>query len=312
MSKSTKKIQKQEKKDMLRTLVPYFKLKMGDIGDRVSCKLGGYAQPNDKIQDDIIDSVDDSKKMTFGLYNVSYMTQHCNISGSYLVKHEKLPIFCKHVLYARQFLSGNLFSCYLYFTLDEKTLSVVQGKKRDIVDKDGKIIQVDDFSKYYNLLMSGTFTMELLTIDEDFLTKFVEQKRDKLSDQFMLESMEEFENASDNEKDIILSNINLKIDSIIEIYKNYFQPITIENPRKKKIIAKMNELFSNPHMEELIEFGLKLRDKKRIEESCPDQTFEKPKKVINLKELKEFEGSDCLDDKINEMLADYSDSDESV
>jgi len=312
MSKSVKKSQKQGKKDVLKTLVPYFKLKMGEVGDRVSCKLGGYAQPNDKIQDEPIDSIDDNKKMNFGLYEVAFMTQHCNISGSYLVKNDKLPIFSKHVLYSRQFLSGNLFSCFLYFTLDEKTLEMVKNKKKEIKTSDGRIMQIDDFSKYYNLLMSGTFTMELLTIDDDFLQKFLEFKRDKLEEEFMLDYIDEFEKGDDNEKDLILLKINEKIKTSLNIYEKYFEPITIEKPRKKKIIQAMDDLFSNPHMKELINFGLKLRDKKRIEESCPDQTFEKPKKVINLKDLKEFENDECLDDKINEMLENCSDSDNSM
>lgn len=306
MSKSVKKAQKEAHRDILKTLVPYFKLTMGEFGGRATCKLGGYAQPNDKIQDDIIESIDDKKKATYGVYETSYITQHCNISGSYLIKNDKLPIYCKSVLYNRQFLSGNLFSCYLYFTLDEKTIEIVHGKKKEIISNGQKMI-VDDFSKYYNLLMSGTFTMELLTIDDDFLKFFLEHKRDKLESEYMMEYINEFEQGDDNEKETILSKINDKIEIMLNIYKKYFEPITIENPRKRKIIQAMDELFANPHMDEFIEFGLKFRDKKRIEESCPDQTFERPKKVINLKDLKEHE--DHLDEKIDELLENCSDSD---
>jgi hypothetical protein len=303
---SNKKAKKQGERDVLKTLVPYFRLKMGELGGRATCQLAGYAQPNDKIQDDIIDSVDDGKKSTHGVYEISYMTQHCNISGSYLVKNDKLPIYCKSVLYSRQFLSGNLFSCYLYFTLDEQTKETVQNKTKKVMSN-GVEVEVKDYSKYYNRLMSGKFTMELMTIDDDFLKNFLEHKRDELESEFMMEYIDEFEGANDEEKENILSKINDKIDVMLSVYKKYFEPVEIENPRKKKIIQAMDDLFANPHMSELISFGLKFRDKKRIEESCPDQTFERPKKVINLRELKEHE--DNLDEKLDEMLENCSDSD---
>lgn len=293
MSKSaTKKSKKQETKDILKTLVPYFKLTIGQLGGRATCKLAGYAQPNDKIQDEGIESVDDGKSFTYGAYDVNYLTQHCHISGSYLVKNDKLPIYNKSVMYSRQFLSGNLFSCYLYFTLDEQTKTALT-----------------DYTKYYNRLLSGTFTLELMTIDDDFLDNFIAHKREKLESEYMIDIIDEFENANDEEKENLLSKMTEKIDVLLDVYKNYFKPITIENPRKLKIIQAMDKLFANPHMSELIEFGLKFRDKKRIEESCPDQTYERPKKVINLKDLKEFEGTDELEARIDAMLENCSDSD---
>lgn len=310
MSKSAKKTQKQGKRDMLRNLVPYFRLTLGELGGRVTCKLGGYSQPKDKIQDEIIDSIDDKRKESYGLYETGYITQHCNISASYLVKNDKLPVYCKSVLYSRQFLSGNLFSCYLYFTMDDQTKDFVSGRTKEIIS-DGKKVVINDYSKYYNMLMSGKFTMELLTIDDDFLKNFLERKRDDLEAEFMLECVDEFDGANDDEKEIMLSKMNDKIDIMLNVYKKYFEPIEIENPRKNRIIKAMDDLFSNPHMAELIEFGLKFRDKKRIEESCPDQTFERPKKVINLRELKECE-EDNLDERIDEMLENCSDSDQSV
>lgn len=308
MSKLAKS-DKQSQKDMLKTLVPYFRLTFGELGGRVTCKLGGYAQPNDRLQDEIIEAVDDDKKFKYGVYDVNYLTQHCNISGSYLVKNEKLPIYCKSVLYSRQFLSGNLFSCFLYFTLDDKTKETVQNKKREIM-QDGKKITIDDYSKYYNRLMSGTFTLELMTIDDDFLKNFLEYKRDELESTIMSEFIEEFDNADDDIRCEIMAKINDRIEIELKIYEKYFEPIVIENPRKKKVIQAMNDLFANPHMDELIQFGLKFRDKKRIEESCPDQTFERPKKVISLKELKEYTNENELDEKIDAILNNCSDSDD--
>jgi hypothetical protein len=296
MSKSTK-VAKKSKKDLkadqreiFKSLVPIFKLKLGSMGNRVLCKLQGYVQNGEKIQDDAVDSIDDKRTETFGMYDISYLTTQCNISGSYLVKNDKLPIMCKSVMYNRKFLSGNLFSCFLYFTIDSTT--------RDILT---------DPSKYNDRMMSGTFTVELLTIDDDFLENFLKHKKHILEDQLMESLIDAFENANDDEKENIMTNIQNTINVKLEVYKKYFEPISIETPKKTKIIATMDELFANPHMTELIDFGLKFRDKKRIEESCPDQTFEVPKKIINLKDLKD--DPDNMDEKLDKLLENCSDSD---
>ena len=308
MSKSVKKTKKQEEHNILKNLVPYFRLSLGDLGGRVTCKLGGYAQPNDRIQDNIIESIDDEKSLKYGLYDVNYLTHHCNISGSYLVKNDKLPIYCKNVLYSKQFISGNLFSCFLYFTLDDQTKDLIQNKTRKVVIN-GEEKLIDDYSKYYNRLMSGKFTLELMTIDDDFLKKFLEYKKEKLESTIMIDYIDQFENSNEDEQEKIMLEISDKINVVLDVYKKYFEPIEIENPRKNKIVKMMDDMFDTEHMKEFIDFGLKFRDKKRIEESCPDQTFERPKKVINLKELKDYEGN--LDEKIEEIINDYSDSEQS-
>ena len=290
VAKKSKKDLKSDQRDLFKSLVPIFKLKLGNLGNRVLCKLQGYVQDGEKIQDDPVDSIDDKRTETFGMYDISYMTTQCNISGSYLVKNDKLPIMCKSVMYNRKFLSGNLFSCFLYFTLDNATREMLT-----------------DPSKYNDRMMSGEFTLELLTIDDDFLETFLKYKRGILENQLMESLFDAFDAANDDEKENIMTNIQNTVTEKLEVYKKYFEPITIESPKKHKIVAAMDGLFANSHMTELIDFGLKFRDKKRIDESCPDQTFEVPKKIINSKDLKD--DPDNIDEKLDKLLENCSDSD---
>lgn len=288
----TKNLTKQDKKNILKSLVPVFKLKMCALGNRSQCKFSGYVGENEKIYDDMLPSQDDNRKETFGQYELTYITTHCNISGSFLLKNNKLPVLCKSASYSRKFLSGNIFNVFLYFTLDDATITNLTNP-----------------TQYVNRLMSGTYTLELITIDDDFLENFVKFKKQRLENDLFEASCVDFDKSLDDEKEQIMLDIEKKITKEIETIESYFKPIQIENPRKKKIIEEMDKMFSMPLMTEFIDFGLKFRDKKRIEESCPDQTFEKPKKIINLKELKN--NIENIDDKLDEMLANISDSDNS-
>src|SRR5690606_19995701 len=85
----------------------------------------------------------------------------CNIPGDFLIKNSRIPVYYLSIIYNRQFITGNLFNIFLYFTIDEET------KKR-----------LDKPNKYYKALMNGKFSLQFVPVDENFLDKikiFVER-----------------------------------------------------------------------------------------------------------------------------------------
>ena len=88
----------------------------------------------------------------YGPYQITMRACACNISGSYLISNTKLPVYYATLLYEKQFVSGQLFTLFVYFTLDTETKKVLLHPKN-----------------YVNKSMGGKFTLELVS-DESFLT----------------------------------------------------------------------------------------------------------------------------------------------
>ena len=117
----------------------------------------------------------------------------------------------------------------------------------------------------------------------------------------------EFDTANDDQKNELANKITTELDERLNEYKHLFDPEELNYlPTKKKIFTKIiNFLRTNKFVSDLINVGLKKREKERIEEKCPDQTYKPPKRHYDIRDLKEHP------EKIDELVDNMSDSDES-
>lgn len=280
-------------------LIPVFKLKQLD-NTSVMCRYIGTIEKSQELYDEQMELSDQNgvpKSVIYDMgnynnYNIICIGKICNIVGNYLAKHKKLPIYYLSMLYEKTFIKGFLFSIFLSFTIDNTTMKVLTS-----------------LNKYVNKPLTGKYTLELIA-DDDFLDKFITYKRNKLESDVMGKYIDQFESADDDDKNKLMEKIDTEINDILNTYKKLFEPIDVTVVSKKIILEKMKQMYMNPLISELIYFLLDLRNRERIEKSCPDANYEIPKKIINLKELSE--NMDTLDEKLDSLLdeSDSSDSDD--
>ena len=285
-----------EKSNKRTDMVPVFRIRpMG--ADKALSKYIGNIDMKEQLVDQplemVCDGIDKTKVVgeytyvvgQIGSYQIITRACICNISGSYIIKNSKLPVYYATMLYEKQFVSGQLFTLFIYFTLDEQT------EKELLLPKN-----------YVNRLMGGKFTLELVS-DESFLTFLVENKTPEIETELMMKYFDEFESADDEHKQIIMKKISEETTEKLNSYRKFFEPVDIPYPKRTFIVSKMNELLKNELFKDLIAVGLKQREIDRREKSCPDSDYKIPKKIINLKEIKEHP------EKLDEIMNNLSDVD---
>lgn len=272
-------------------VLPVFRLKPRSDGNAL-CQYIGTIDKTEQLTDETIEfaftgsannSVNNDKiinKYTFsvmqhGSYEVSARSCVCNISGSYLIKNTKLPIYYVTLLYEKQFVSGQLFTLFVYFTIDDETQKKLVSPKH-----------------YVNRMMSGKYTMELVS-DESFLSFMVDRKRKEFAEQ---------------EPTLTNEHIEEKLNE----YRKFFEPEEILFPTRSLLMNKFASLAENKLFKEMVIAGLDQREIDRKKKSAPDQSFKPPKNIIDLKNLKNDPDMEKKIDDIVNNLSDLSDeSDES-
>lgn len=295
MSKKDSKISKKEEYEKKKNeqIFPVFRMKI--LGaERAQCKyLGNVSNEND-IMDEGIELTTVPEKNPHGAfavklgvfkkYEVFMKACSCNIVGSYLLANKKYPVFYLTLIYASQLVSGQLFSSFLYFTPDEDILNTLEKPKQ-----------------YVNRTMAGKYTLELLG-DDSFLATIIEKKTPEVEEKVMIEYMDRFENATDEEKDALGTEINEKVQKKLDEYRELFLAKEINGtPSKTKTLNIMEQTFRKDIFKELINICIDIRNEERIKDKCPDMTYEKPKRVIDLKLFKEHP------EKMEEFLDNLSD-----
>jgi len=291
---------KEEMKTLMNQLVPLFRLKpMGS--DCAVCKYLGNVKMEEKIYDEPLEVNEigngngEGKNIiangAFGSYEIVAKACMCNIVGNYLLKNTKLPIYYVTVLYDKKFVSGYLFTLFLYFTMSDETKKELNHPR-----------------KYLNKSMRGKFTLELVS-DDDFLSKLVKDKTVDIEKEIMEKYIEKFDGATDEEKANIMVQIGEDVTKKLDEYRDMFNPVEITDLRKKSIIQKMRDICGGDNMGKLIRYGLEMREQERIDQSCPDQDYKRPKRVINLKELRD--NPDTIDQRIDDLIDNRSSGDES-
>lgn len=276
-------------KEELENLIPVFKMKLLSSTSAM-CKYIGCVKKEENIYDEPMELTNENGKSevvykdlgTYGSYYITAKTFICSIIGSYLIKSVKLPTYFMSLFYDKKFVSGYLFVIYLYFTIDSCHTEELKNP-----------------SNYVNKNIKGKLTLELVS-DEDFLTNFLKKRETELEREYMIEYIDQFERSNHNEKITIMNEIKQKVQNKLNMYSNLFEPIEIVFIGKKSIIKKMYEIYENPLMNDLIKFGLEMRENERLKKSGHGETYKVPNKIIKLKELKEHPES--IDQKIDEIL----------
>lgn len=297
---ATKTVKKNKKNKSVSNNVPVFRIN-ALTKEYAQCKIVGSIEPKDKIYDEALDINDKNIHVLYDIdsYGVAVMAKRCNIVADYLLQNDKLPIYYTTIIYDKTLVSGYLLTIYLYFTISKETKE-----------------QLDQPKKYVNKRMTGTYTLEVVG-DEGLLGNIIEIKRPEIKEQLFEKYMNEFDNCTNEEdKTKLFNKIDVEEENELDKYRKIFEPKTVyESPYKNRIINKMMDIINTDIFKDIIKTSLKIREKERIERLSPenDLFIKKPKKTINLKELKENpEDIDKIVDDLVDNASNYysSDSDE--
>jgi hypothetical protein len=263
----------------LKNMIPVFNLKPTS-STRVKCVLKGFSDKEERIFDDQLEvETTDAIKEKVGnntlLLNI--VNKHiivgkyclCNIPGGYLINNQKLPIYYLSILYTKPLITGCLFNIFVYFEMDD------ESKNR-----------LDNPQKYYKAFIDGKYTTQCVPTDDDFLIKL----KPLVERDVMIEYKDKFDNIkNDDEQDNIMEEIINKIQNKMAIYEGYFNSREYDDkiPTQKSAFNNLKNICDDPIMDELIIYGLTIRENDRIAERGDiDMKYEIPKNIINLREIK--------------------------
>jgi hypothetical protein len=270
-------------KDELDKMMPVFHLKPAS-STRSKCILTLYIDKAEHLNDDqlevettneIKEKIGDNTLLIGVVNNYVIIGKYCacNISGSFLVENTKIPIYYLSIIYNKQFVTGCLFNIFLYFTIYE-----------DVKKK------LDDSKKYYKAVMNGKFTVQCVPTDDDFLDKV----KSCIERDVMIKYNDVYCNYDDNveKQDLLMEKMLGEINGQMAEFEQFFasRPFDKDDnriPSQKATFKTLNEMCDNPVLKKLIAYGLDMREKERIEQKCPDASYEAPKNIINLREIKE-------------------------
>jgi hypothetical protein len=258
-----------QKIDQYANLTPIFKLQP-QSNTRVKCRHVGYQEDLNKLSDDIIG--DDINIASVGKYGIVGKYCECNVIGNYLVQNTTLPVFYASILYSKTFVTGCMFNITLFFTISD------EAKKK-----------LDNPKKYVGAFINGTYTLE---ISVPQTVNFLEKINQFVKDDIFLKYVGEFGKTEMIEEQIkVMEKVSEELNNKMKLYAEFLNAVIIDKiPTRNIVHKKISEICKNPLFRELLQYGLSLREKERIEERCPDISYEPPTNVISLKEIGENEG----------------------
>jgi len=188
---------------------------------------------------------------------------HCDVVGDYLLKNQTLPVYYLCVLYNRTVVTGNLFNIFLNFRIND-----------DLMPTLNKPI------KYFNVTLSGKFSLVVKSVDDNFLNEITDMVREEIMRKYV-------DVINENNVDEIKKRIENDLDEKMKEYNSFFEPIEFPTfPNEKKVFGKMMEMCKSLTFSELVIYGLKYREEQRAKEKCPDVSYSIPKNVIKMKDIK--------------------------
>lgn len=305
---SSKKLIKQQKKkeqeELQSRALPVFRAKCKYGENYVNIDVIGSVLENTQLPDQVMD-IETSKEME-NLYGKNiYHIMDCdgytvvgkmfysNISVSQLLNNINLPIFYMTIMYEKKFITGFLPNIYLYFVIDESTLKEISGNPKN----------------YLNRQLTGHFKLQVIP-DDDYMENFVEYIRPITEEKIMEQNLGELDPdiSVENLPEEFYINIQKLTNKKLAEYENLLNVHEFSAYTKKEKIIKdyIKPLCSNELFRDILKAGIRIREIERQKNSVESYVFKQPKRVFNLRELKDNP------DKVDELLNADSDAESDV
>lgn len=208
-------------------------------------------------------------KSLFG-YDITAVIMRNNIKGDILLKGEYFPIYSLSVGYTKNTLTGFLFDIFVGFAPNQESLQILKNPKGVV-----------------NAKLEGSFTIKVYC-DQQTTEKY-SSFIDSL-DELIIEDPEIYNKIgtmSDEDEEDGMNYIQEKIDEVKEFYKDLQNGyLMFEYENHDKTVDYLRDLYRTHKIDYLIRFALLESEKKRAKKYNAIESYEIPKKVIKLNQIK--------------------------
>jgi len=260
--------------------IPIFRLKPHKKDSSCTVTHVGYIdESKETLLDEIVDIKTSDYEITrFGKnvdyvttinnYDITGMIMRNNIKGDILLKGEYFPLYSLSIGFAKNTLSGCLFDIFIGFAPDQESLQILKDPKSVVNSK-----------------LSGSFTMKVYC-DQQVTEKY-NSFLDSI-DNFVIEDPEIVNKISTMNDDEGMTYLEEKITEKKEFYKDLQNGyLMFEYKNLDDVIERFRDLYKLHLIDYLIKFALIESEKKRSKKYNAIESYEIPKKVIKLNQIKE-------------------------
>ena len=205
---------------------------------------------------------------TLNNYDITGIIMRNNIKGDILLKGEYFPIYSLSIGFTKNTVSGFLFDIFVGFAPDQESLQILKNPKSVV-----------------NAKLSGTYTLKVYCdqqVTENF-NSFLDSIDNLVAEDS--EIANEIATMSDDEG---ITYLQEKIDEKKEFYKDLQNGyLMFEYNNHDNVIESLRDLYRLHKIDYLIKFALIESEKKRAKKYNAIESYEIPKKVIKLNQIKD-------------------------
>jgi hypothetical protein len=205
-------------------------------------------------------------KSMFG-YDITAVLMRNNIKGDILLKGEYFPVYSLSVGYTKATVTGYLFDIYIGFAPDQESLQLLKNPKNVV-----------------NAKITGSYTMKVYCDNE--VTENYSNFIDSLDD-YIVENLDVVNAINSMSEEDGMTYLQKKINEVIEFYKDLKNGyLLFEYKNYEDVIEQLRNLYKTHKIDYLINFTLLQSEKKRAKKYNAIESYEIPKNVIKLKDIK--------------------------
>jgi len=201
-------------------------------------------------------------------YDITAVIMRNNIKGDILLKGEYFPIYSLSVGYTKNTITGFLFDIFVGFAPNQESLQSLKNPKGVV-----------------NAKLEGTFTMKVYCDQEttEKYSSFIDEL-----DELVVEEPEIANKIATMSEEAGIKFIQEKIDKVKEFYKDLQNGyLMFEYENHDKTVDHLRNLYRTNKIDYLIKFALLESEKKRAKKYNAIESYEIPKKVIKLNQIKD-------------------------
>jgi len=204
---------------------------------------------------------------TLHKYDITSIIMRNNIKGEVLLRGEYFPVYSLSVGFTKNTLTGFLFDIFIGFAPDKESLEILKDPKNVI-----------------NAKLTGKFIMKVYCdqATNEKYSSFVDSIEDSIIEDLSIVNAIEL---MDEDKSI--EYLEEKINEKKQFYKDLQNGgLLFEYKNQEDVIDQLRDLYRTRKIDDLIKFALLESEKKRSKKYNAIDSYEIPKNVIKLNDIK--------------------------
>lgn len=266
--------------------IPIFRLKPKKCNSEGSSCTISHVGYIDKTKETLLDEIIEIKTTDyeikrFGInvdyvktlynYDITAIIMRNNIKGDILLKGEYFPIYSLSIGFTKNTLTGFLFDIFIGFAPDQESLKILKNPKNVV-----------------NAKLTGNYTLKVYCDQQatEKYNSFIDSLDEKIIENPVIAN--QIATMDDEDEEAGMKYIQEKIDEIKQFYKDLQKGnLSFVYKNHDDVIEKLRDLYRSQQIDYLIEFTLFESEKKRAKKYNAIESYEIPKNVIKLNQIKD-------------------------